>query len=182
MKNKTINKLRYLEEELRLDMSIIEEDESLMDSKLESNINNIEVHEITGIRKILFYVPLLCIFIVQFPFLLIPNLISLYYSLKNGIPIKVIPIVLPAKRVDLINNTIKIEMRFKEHPPPHFHIIIDKEDFSMDILSGRYLHNEIKNVKHRKAVAKWYKENKGLLIKTWNETRPTDCTVGKIVE
>jgi len=186
MKNKTNCKLNYLEESLRLYISIIEEDESAFDSKPEWNTLDIDGHKITGVRMILDYVfltiGLSLIFIVQFPLLLIPNLLKLYYSIKNGIPIEIIPIILPAKRVDLINNKIKIEIRHNEHPPPHFHIIIDREDFSVEILSGKYLHNEIKNVKYKKAVAKWYEKNRKLLIKTWNETRPTDCPVGKILK
>ncbi len=184
MKRKTICKLNYLEEALRLNISIIEEDENALDSKAEWTILDYNGNEITGFRKIMTYiflpVMLILIFVIQLPFLLIINLLKIFYGIKNGIPIELIPIVLPAKRVDLIKNKIKIEIRHNEHPPPHFHIIIDKEDYPVEILTGRYLHNEIKNTKHKKAVAKWYVDNKQLLIKTWNETRPTNCPVGKI--
>ena len=30
-----------------------------------------------------------------------------------------------------------------------------------------------------KAVKKWYPTNRGLLIDTWNQTRPADCPVGE---
>lgn len=184
MKRKTVRKLDYLKEALISDISLIEENENVVNSFSRWRIQSYNGHEITGIIKILAYILisliLLLVFIVEFPFLLFINLLIIFDGIKNGVPIKLIPILLPEKRIDLIDNKIKIEIRHNEHPPPHFHIIIDNEDFSMEILTGKYLHHEIKNGKHKRAVAKWYNNNRKLLIKAWNESRPTYCQVGKI--
>jgi len=184
MKKKTSRKFNYLEDKLKYYISIQEENDDEFESKNGWYIADLKGNEITGVRRLLatIFIPimLLLVFIVQLPFLLIGNIIILFDALWNGIPFELVPILLPAKRLDLIDNKIKIEIRHNEHAPPHFHIIIDDKDYSMDILKGEYLKNKIKNSKQKKAVEKWYKENKKILIKAWNETRPSDCPVGKI--
>jgi len=73
---------------------------------------------------------------------------------------------------------LKVVIQFDEHPPPHFEVRYDGKKASFSIEDGarlpkiRGLENFDFNVK------KWWKDNKCLLIKTWNQTRPSDCQVG----
>ncbi len=147
-----VARLNYLEEELKLAISIIEEGNNTLPLKDEIQIFNNKGQIVTVVKKIA-----LSVFVFR-----------------------ILPILLPAKTVELINDKIRVEIRHNEHPPPHFHIIIDNEDYAIEILTGNYLHNEVKNSRYRKAIKKWHISNKNLLIKTWNATRPTNCTVGKI--
>jgi len=116
----------------------------------------------------------------QLPFLIPANIFKWIFSLVVGIRFSMIPPLLPAKRIDLINNKIKIEIRHNEHPPPHFHVIIDNSDLSYSILTGELLKGSYPNRKYLKSVDNWYKKNQKVLVKHWNETRPSNCSVGKI--
>lgn len=81
--------------------------------------------------------------------------------------------------VDRINS-LKIEIYSKEHAPPHFHVMLDgyKASFAIDdceILENSGIGNrEIRNIQD------WFRRSKDKLIEVWNNTRPSDCQVGKI--
>ena len=82
-------------------------------------------------------------------------------------------------RVDRINGCT-VHIYADEHPPPHFHIIYGEYEGSYridnceEVIADAYLKHYYKN------ILKWYRVNKGKLVKFWNETRPENCTVGKI--
>lgn len=75
-------------------------------------------------------------------------------------------------------NGLKIEIYPNEHAPPHFHVKSPNINASFTIencekLEGNINSNDLKKIKF------WHKSSKQLLISKWNETRPTDCTVGE---
>jgi hypothetical protein len=82
------------------------------------------------------------------------------------------------KLVAQVNN-LKILIHPNEHPPPHFHVLADRMDASFEILNCRKLNGEISG-KDLKRVHAFYKSSRDLLVKTWNELRPSDCPVGPI--
>lgn len=83
------------------------------------------------------------------------------------------------KLVDVYEN-LKIIIESDEHPPAHFHIKINGKKASFDIESCNKLDGSL-SPNEEKKIKKWYNTTgaKELLIKIWNETRPSDCSVGK---
>jgi len=76
---------------------------------------------------------------------------------------------------------LTIEVFSNEHPPPHFRVSFQGESNNFSIkdcapLNGNALLTYFRNIK------KWHKQNKSMLIESWNSKRPTDCPVGKYVE
>ena len=76
-------------------------------------------------------------------------------------------------------ENLKIQINSNEHPPPHFHVIAENLNASFTIedcahIKGEIAPSRIKLIKH------WHKESRDLLVKKWNETRPTNCPVGSI--
>lgn len=74
---------------------------------------------------------------------------------------------------------LKIEVYPNEHPPPHFHVISNDINVSVDILTGELIkgklgRDDLKRIKY------FYNTNKSRLIDVWNEMRPSDCPVGRI--
>ncbi|MBV1929382.1 MAG: DUF4160 domain-containing protein [Gammaproteobacteria bacterium] len=77
-------------------------------------------------------------------------------------------------------NGLKIEIYSNEHPPPHFHVKSPNIDASFSIddcskLNGNIERGDLKKIEY------WHKRAKDLLIKHWNESRPTNCVVGEYV-
>ncbi|WP_321374412.1 DUF4160 domain-containing protein [uncultured Draconibacterium sp.] len=126
-------------------------------------------------------VPVLIRVIEETPFLLLLNTIKYLKAKVFGIPF--IPLKFksnPELTLDILDFRIRIEIRPKEHPPPHFHVIIDENDYSVSIKTGEFLYrNKIKK-RDRLAIENWYKQNRNLIIKTWNNSRPYNCPAGKI--
>ena len=81
--------------------------------------------------------------------------------------------------VDQIGG-LKVEVFANEHPPPHFRVKYagDTANFKIDDCSkiNGGLDKWYRNIR------KWHGANKETLIKAWDETRPTDCPVGKYRE
>ena len=75
---------------------------------------------------------------------------------------------------------IKIEIYSNEHPPAHFHISANGYKASLAIDDCRVLENSGFSPKVIKNIKDWFLYSKDRLIEVWNETRPSDCTVGKI--
>jgi hypothetical protein len=78
--------------------------------------------------------------------------------------------------VDRLNG-LKIHVFPNEHPPPHFHVKSPNMDASFSIESCEIL-NGIINSRDYKAISFWHKHSKPILIKLWDESRPTECIVG----
>jgi hypothetical protein len=72
------------------------------------------------------------------------------------------------------------EIRSDEHPPPHFHVMYDREDASFSILDGKRLPGVSGLERYDRVIWKWWNRNERELCLTWNKSRPTDCTVGPV--
>lgn len=72
---------------------------------------------------------------------------------------------------------MRLEVRSNEHPPPHFHITAPDIDASFRIDNSAVLHGQVSTADHNK-IKLWHSQAKPLIIKAWNDTRPTDCKVG----
>ncbi len=75
---------------------------------------------------------------------------------------------------------IKIEIYSNEHPPAQFHIsaIGNKASFAID--DCRVLENSGFSSQVIKNIQNWFLHSKDRLVEVWNETRPSDCVVGRI--
>ena len=163
-------KIEFLENELREIISFESED---FDKWYKPGFNGI-----IALFALLFISPII---VIQIPFLIAFNLKNSIIARRNNLPFKKATLILPAtKKVDLIDNKIKIEIRHNEHPPPHFHVIIDNYDSSYSISDGSILYGNIPS-KYNKRISRWYKKNYRLLVNVWNSTRPDNCSVGKII-
>ena len=76
---------------------------------------------------------------------------------------------------------LRIEFYADEHPPPHFHVRAPGIEATFDLLSCDLLRGTVPG-RERRLIEWWHKRGRSLLIRTWNQTRPTDCPVGPIDE
>lgn len=83
-------------------------------------------------------------------------------------------------RVGEINGRT-IHVYSKEHSPPHFHIAYGEHKGSYRIDNCEELEADAYLKRYYKNVLKWHKVHKGKLIKFWNNNRPENCPVGKII-
>jgi len=77
-------------------------------------------------------------------------------------------------------NGLKIEIFSNEHPPPHFRVICAGETANYRISDCYQLNGGLN--KWRKNIEYWHRQNKDLLIETWNALRPGNCPVGEYIE
>jgi hypothetical protein len=78
--------------------------------------------------------------------------------------------------VDRIRG-MRIEVYSREHPPPHFHVRSSEIDASFDIEDCKLIQGNISASDYEK-IRYWHERAKAQLIRVWNESRPTICTVG----
>lgn len=78
-------------------------------------------------------------------------------------------------------NNLRIEVFPDEHPPPHFHVVYPGVNASFALSNCSLLKGHIGN-RERGLVKWWYDRSRALVIKAWNESRPTDCQVGPFLE
>lgn len=83
----------------------------------------------------------------------------------------------------LVDNVdgLKIEIFPNEHAPPHFHIRANGITAVFSIIDCSLIQGEIGSREY-KMVQWWYRRSRKKLIEFWNNTRPSDCKVGPIVE
>jgi hypothetical protein len=74
---------------------------------------------------------------------------------------------------------VKIEIFANEHPLPHFRVKTNAGTGNFSIDTCEPLHGADAVMRRHKEIRKWHKKYRKHLIKRWNETRPSDCTVGK---
>jgi Domain of unknown function (DUF4160) len=77
-------------------------------------------------------------------------------------------------------KSLKGEIRSKEHPPPHFHVMCDDDDVGFSILDGTRLRGETGLERYDQVIKAWWQKHERELCLTWNKSRPTDCTVGLV--
>lgn len=78
-------------------------------------------------------------------------------------------------------GSLRIEIRPREHAPPHFHVCADGISASFTIDGCRLLKGDISK-KEEALVRYWYATCGDQLVEVWNKTRPTDCVVGPITK
>ena len=78
-------------------------------------------------------------------------------------------------------NGLRIEIHPNDHPPAHFHVRGGNVNAKFAIGDCRYLDGEIGG-RERELVRFWYNNARHKLIQTWNDTRPSDCSVARINE
>jgi hypothetical protein len=83
-------------------------------------------------------------------------------------------------RVDTVRG-LRIEIRTREHGPPHFHVMASDTNASFAIKDCRLLTGQVSG-RNQQLIEYWYASARPLLVEKWNETRPSDCPVGPISE
>ena len=73
----------------------------------------------------------------------------------------------------------QMEIFSDEHPPPHFRIMYAGVTARFEIADCSPLDGKALKKQH-KAIQKWHKDNKAAIVDKWNETRPSNCPIGKI--
>jgi type I restriction enzyme, R subunit len=79
------------------------------------------------------------------------------------------------------NKGLKIEIFSDEHPPPHFRVLYQGESNNFRISDCSAMNGD-GLLQYFRDIRKWHKNNKHVLIDTWNRTRPSDCPVGMYKE
>jgi hypothetical protein len=79
------------------------------------------------------------------------------------------------------SGNLKFEIYPNEHPPPHFHVKSPELNVSISILDCRIIKGQLSKSDLKK-MQYFYRLNRKKLIGTWNLLRPTDCSVGLIIE
>ena len=77
-------------------------------------------------------------------------------------------------------NGLSVQIRLKEHPPPHFHVIYRSEDASFSIIDCNRLPGVAGLERFNGDIRSWWEGNKLRLIEKWNTSRPANCPVGPI--
>lgn len=73
-------------------------------------------------------------------------------------------------------NGHKVEVFSNEHPPPHFRVSATGESANYRIENCEPTTPGLE--RHQRSIKRWHSMNKHLLIRMWNEMRPSDCPVG----
>jgi hypothetical protein len=76
---------------------------------------------------------------------------------------------------------LRIEVYAREHPPPHFHIRGGDINATFSVTDCSLIDGQIGG-RERALVEWWYKRSRSVLVRAWNESRPSDCPVGPIQE
>ena len=74
---------------------------------------------------------------------------------------------------------LRIEIRTREHAPPHFHVSSPRVNASLTIETCQPLHGSL-SAHEVRIITEWHRVAKADLIRLWNESRPSDCPVGPI--
>ena len=75
---------------------------------------------------------------------------------------------------------LSIQIQANEHPPPHFHVRAGGANVSFAINDGRRLKGAKGLERYDRNIEKWWRDNRCVLILTWNRLRPADCPVGTV--
>lgn len=87
-------------------------------------------------------------------------------------------ILVEQRRLVGVVRGLRIEIYPKEHTPPHFHVKSANVDASFRIDNCTRMNGSI-NRKDELAIKFWWQKAQHTLINVWDETRPSDCIVGK---
>lgn len=100
---------------------------------------------------------------------------------QNGRPVRKDPEIRIDFQVAFFDG-LKVELFSNEHPPPHFRVKYQGSTANFAIADCHPINGDSGVLRYRRNVKRWWKGNKQLLIKIWNERRPSDCTVGEYRE
>jgi hypothetical protein len=78
-------------------------------------------------------------------------------------------------------NGLKIEVRSREHSPPHFHVSGGGIDAIFSVTDCSYLGGKIGG-REQSLVQWWYQRSRPILVTVWNQSRPDGCPIGPIRE
>lgn len=81
------------------------------------------------------------------------------------------------KQLVSIHNGLRIEIYPDEHPPPHFHVKGGDINASFSIADCELIAGKVDG-RRRALIEWWHKRGKNKLIEVWNDTRPSECSVG----
>ena len=84
---------------------------------------------------------------------------------------------LPELLVAKVDN-LRVYVNNLEHAPPHVHVCCNEEEVRYRIDDGTRLKPDKGLEKFDGVIRKWMKEHRRAIIQKWNESRPSDCTVG----
>jgi hypothetical protein len=70
----------------------------------------------------------------------------------------------------------------REHPPPHFRVECQGESANFAIETGERLAKNKGLERFDRNIRKWWATNRDLPVTVWNDSRPSDCPVGPIVQ
>lgn len=70
-----------------------------------------------------------------------------------------------------VGNGVKIQIRPRDHNPPHFHVEAGSKSASFDIQSGKLKQGSLGHAANR-IVQQYYQQNQSKLMNIWNNTRP----------
>ncbi len=90
-------------------------------------------------------------------------------------------VVIEERRLVEETRGLRIEIRPKEHSPPHFHVTSGKVNASFRIDNCEKLAGLVGQKEHQ-TIKYWWQQAKPKLIKIWDETRPAGCLVGRYKE
>ena len=93
------------------------------------------------------------------------------------------PVLLEIKQLVERISGLKIEIYSNEHPPPHFHVITPNSRAAFRLDNCEIIEGSLPKKEKRK-VEYWFHtmDAKKALIRIWNSTRPTGCSVGEFRE
>ena len=77
-------------------------------------------------------------------------------------------------------NGFKVEIFAKEHPPSHFRVAVGSSTANYTIEECFRINGDGEVLRYENIVRDWWRENRHVLVNTWNERRPSDCPVGRI--
>ena len=75
---------------------------------------------------------------------------------------------------------LRIQMFSNEHPPPHFRVFYQGETANYRISDCVQLNGGLE--KFYRNIKEWHAQNQRFLIDSWNNSRPTNCPVGRYQE
>jgi hypothetical protein len=75
-------------------------------------------------------------------------------------------------------NGVRIEIRPRDHYPPHFHVTSGRQNAAFDISTCDIVRGNLEPRAVR-AVKDWYGQHKADLQSAWDRTRPGTCSVGE---
>lgn len=72
---------------------------------------------------------------------------------------------------------LRIEIRIREHAPPHFHLTGDSTDASFSLDDCALIDGHV-DPRHERLIKWWFQRSQPKLVEIWDRTRPSDCPVG----